>query len=141
MDIQIKPQPFTKNRLAKLKQDLRANKIRRFAAIVDHQKLNFTSNALIAWSKQSINKELSAKLKEKSYISHIYLRKTHRLWPYGLYTMVHAKSKEELNAHVNEISELLGGCEHKTLTTIKEFKKTSFNPQDVYSAQRSRQFR
>lgn len=130
MDIEIKPEPFTKEELGKLKQDLRLGKIRRFGAIVSHQKLHFSHNALVAWRKSSLGNKLSAALKEKEYLSHIYLRKPHRLWPYSLYTMVHAKTKEELSLFIDELSRLLNCREFRVLNTVKELKKTSFNPRE-----------
>ena len=128
MDIQIKSQPLTQDQLQKLKQDLRLGRIRRFGAIVNHQKLNYSYNALIAWAKESLNRELILRLKEKPYISHIYLRKAHRVWPFGLYTMIHSQTKKELDAYIQELSKLLGDYRYKALKTIREFKKTSFNP-------------
>lgn len=128
MDIEIISQAFTRGQLKKIKQDLRSGKIRRFAAIVNHQKLGFIHNAMIAWKKPVVNSSLSRKLKEKNYISHIYLRKAARLWPFGLYTMLHAQSRRELNLFIAELSELMDGCAYKVLNTVKEFKKTSFEP-------------
>lgn len=128
MDIAIKSRPFTKKQLEKIKEDLSSGRVRRFGAIVNHQKLKFTHNALIAWSKKSVSPALGAKLKEKDYISHIYLRKPHRLWPYVLYTMIHSRSSEELSLLIKELSELLSKPAYKVLNTLKEFKKTSFSP-------------
>ena len=128
MDIEITSRPFTKGQLRKIKQDLRLGKIRRFAAIVSHQKLGFSHNALIAWEKSSLSRKLANQLKNKHYISHIYLRAAGPRWPYGLYTMLHARSRKELEALIGELSKLSGGCVHKVLNTIKEFKKTSFHP-------------
>lgn len=128
MDIRIKSQPFVQGELKKIKKDLHSGRLRRFGAIVNHQKLNYSYNALIAWAKSSLNKSLAQKLKSKDYISHIYLRKPHRVWPFGLYTMLHAQTKKELDASVGELSKLLGDCGFKALKTIREFKKISFNP-------------
>lgn len=128
MDIQIKSQPFTKDELRKIKEDLSSGRLRRFGAIVNHQKLNFSHNALIAWARESLDDALGRKLKEKDYISHIYLRKVHPFWPFGLYTMIHSQSQEELDTYVRELSRLLGDRGFKILKTLREFKKTSFNP-------------
>lgn len=128
MDIAIQSRPFTKKQLEKIKEDLSSGRVRRFGAIVNHQKLKFTHNALIAWNKKSVSLSLSGKLKRKDYISHIYLRKPHRLWPYVLYTMIHAQSREELALFIKELSELLSKPAFKVLSTLKEFKKTSFIP-------------
>jgi len=129
MDIEIKPEPFSKEELEKFKRDLRLGKIRRFGAIVSHQKLRFNHNALVAWRKSSLRQKLSAALKEKEYLSHIYLRKPQRLWPYSLYTMVHAKTKEELNLFIEQLSRLLNCRDFRVLNTVKELKKISFNPE------------
>ena len=128
MDIEITSRVFTRGQLRKIKQDLRSGRIRRFAAIVNHQKLGFKHNAMITWQKPVVNNSLSRKLKEKNYISHIYLRKATRLWPFGLYTMLHAQSRKELDLFIAELSELMDGCAYKVLNTVKEFKKTSFHP-------------
>ena len=128
MDIAIKSQAFTKEALRKIKQGLSSGKIRRFGAIVSHYKLGFTHNALIAWKKHSVSEILGQKLKAKDCISHIYLRKSTRLWPYGLYTMIHAQSIEELEGCIKELSMLLKGARFKVLPTVRELKKTSFSP-------------
>lgn len=128
MDIEIKSRPFTKEQLGKIKEGLRQGRIRRFGAIANHQKLRFKHNALVAWKKESVSHKMARSLREKEYTSHIYLRKPHRLWPYGLYTMVHARSKDELDLFIRELSKLMPGCAFKVLNTIKELKKTSFNP-------------
>ena len=131
MDIEIKPEPFTKEELGKLKRDLRLGKIRRFGAIVSHQKLRFNHNALVAWKRSSPDNKLSAALKEKEYLSHIYLRKSRRLWPYSLYTMVHAKTKGELSLFIEQLSRLLNCRDFRVLNTVRELKKISFNPENM----------
>lgn len=128
MDIEIKPRPFSREQLLKIKRDLNDGRIRRFGAIVSHYKLGFSHNALVAWEKKDLNPAFSGKLKTKEYISHIYLRRFTRLWPYGLYTMLHARSRQELVSLINELSGILKGGKFKVLNTIKEFKKTSFSP-------------
>lgn len=129
MDIEIKPQPFSREELAKIKRGLKDGRLRRFGAIVSHYKLGFSHNALVAWEKKEIAPALAGKLKAKDYISHIYLRRSNRLWPYGLYTMIHARSQEELDSFLFELSALLKGRGHKILNTVREFKKTSFRPE------------
>ncbi len=135
MDIEIKPQPFSREQLVKIKRDLKDGKLRRFGAIVSHYKLGFTHNALAAWEKKEISLSFARKLKAKDYISHIYLRRSNRFWPYGLYTMVHARSQEELDSFLFELSALLKGRGHKILNTVREFKKTSFRPEKTVDKQ------
>lgn len=130
MDIEIKLEPFSREQLAKIRRDLQTGKIRRFGAIVSHYRLGFSHNALAAWEKKELAPALAKRLKAKEYISHIYLRRSSRLWPYGLYTMIHARSKKEMDSLIEELSALMNGCKHKILNTVKEFKKTSFSPEN-----------
>ena len=44
--------------------------------------------------------------------------------------MIHARSKEELDSLIEELSALMNGCKHKIMNTVKEFKKTSFSPEN-----------
>lgn len=128
MDLEIKSQPFSKRGLAQIKRSLCSGRMRRFGAIANHQQLKFSHNALIAWKIKSINRSAEERLKEKTYISHIYLRKANRLWPYSLYTMVHAHNQDELQLYVQEIRRLLKYPAYKVLNTVKEFKKVPFLP-------------
>jgi DNA-binding Lrp family transcriptional regulator len=128
MDLEIKSQPFTEKQLARIKRGLRSGKVRRFGAIANHQKLKFSHNALIAWKLKSMGEGIAEKLREKTYISHIYLRRANRLWPYSFYTMVHAHNQDELQLYVQEIRRLLKHPAYKALNTVKEFKKTPFLP-------------
>lgn len=138
MNVELKPEPFTQEQLDKIRQDLRLGRIRRFGAIVSHYKLGFIHNALIAWKKKSVSIPLSQKLKDKDYISHIYLRKSNRLWPYSLYTMIHARTKEELSLFINELSGLLNRSDCRALNTLRELKKTSFNPRKIKTNKRAK---
>jgi hypothetical protein len=58
-------------------------------------------------------------------VSHCYLRKAcPPVWPYSLYTMVHARSKYELEATIAGLVDAVQPDRYAVLHTVKEYKKT-----------------
>ncbi|MCG8470645.1 MAG: Lrp/AsnC family transcriptional regulator [Desulfobacterales bacterium] len=100
--------------------------IRRFGATLRHQKSGFTSNAMVAWrveeERVSDVGETMASFKE---VSHCYRRDPADAWPYNVYTMVHATSREACLEIASRISQKTGVSEYKVLFSKKELKKTS----------------
>lgn len=111
--------------LSLLKKYKKNGFIRRFGAILNHQKVGLKANALIAWKvkPQRINRVAKILVKFPE-ISHCYLRTTHFLWPYNLYTMLHASERKSCVLLIKMIAQKLGIAEYKVLFTLKEFKKT-----------------
>ena len=58
------------------------------------------------------------------FVSHCYARPRTAPWPYNLYGMVHAKTREELDMHVAEMRGLCG-LDCRVLVSSKEYKKSS----------------
>jgi glutamate-1-semialdehyde 2,1-aminomutase len=56
-------------------------------------------------------------------VSHCYQRLTYPDWPYNLFTMVHAKSKENCRAIARKISQETGVSDYVILFSTKEYKK------------------
>ncbi len=100
--------------------------IRRFGATLRHQKAGYGSNAMVAWYVDDADMaRAGAFMAARPEISHCYHRVNCMDWPYNLYTMVHAKTREECQAKVEELSRLSGLDEYDVLESRKEFKKTS----------------
>ncbi len=98
--------------------------IRRFGARLNHNKIGYTSNVLVAWKGRDV--ELWGKIFAKaSYVSHCYLRKPYEIWPYELYTMVHAQSDGEIKDILDSMRETAQGSEMMVLKTLKELKKST----------------
>ncbi len=98
--------------------------IRRVAAILHDRKLGYDGNAMVAWQVPA--EELGragAAAAERPEISHAYARETTADWPYNLYTMIHARSREEVEAVVEELSPSMGATDHRILPTLREFTK------------------
>ena len=100
--------------------------IRRIGAAVRPEQTGYTANALVAWdvSPEHID-EVGAALGELREVSHCYERECPEGWNFNLFTMMHARSEEELRNLVASISERFKFNGFKIYRTEKELKKTS----------------
>ncbi|MDY0131775.1 MAG: Lrp/AsnC family transcriptional regulator [Desulforegulaceae bacterium] len=100
--------------------------IRRFGATLRHQKSGYSTNAMVAWNvpEDKIH-EIGKIMAEFSFVSHCYRRDPKPEWPFNLYTMVHAKSKEGCIHKVNKMSKKSQISDFDVLYSAKELKKTS----------------
>lgn len=95
--------------------------IRRLGATIRHNLAGYEGNAMVAWKvPEERIEEVGRWFSEKPFVSHCYVRKTYPDWPYNLYTMCHAKSKEELKTLIEEASRELNLKEYEILYTVKE---------------------
>ncbi len=98
--------------------------IRRFGARLNHRKLGYAVNYLVAWEAPNIVK-IGKKFAEYDWVSHCYLRDSHINWPYELYTMIHARTEHEASRHIKTMNEAARGARMQKLKTLYELKKTS----------------
>ena len=100
--------------------------IRRIGAAIRPEQIGHAANALVAWDVAEENvDEIGAALAEMREISHCYERECPPGWNYNLFTMIHARSEEELRNIVAGISERFKFNGFKIFRTEKELKKTS----------------
>lgn len=106
--------------------ELRALKaIRRFGAMVKHQKMGFAFNGMTVWNVDDGRlDEVGAAFAEKPYVSHCYARLAKPTWPYKIYAMAHAQTQDELDGYVAELGEI-AQAEPLVLVSTKEYKKVS----------------
>jgi len=110
--------------LARVRGLLERGVIRRVAAIVRDRKLGYEGNAMVAWQVPPEKLEQAgAAAAARPEISHAYARRTTPEWQYNLYTMIHAKSREEAMAVVEELAPSIGATDRKALFTVREFTK------------------
>ena len=103
-----------------------SGEIRRFGATLRHQKAGYGANAMVAWYVDEADLErVGTFMASRPEISHCYHRVNCMDWPYNLYTMVHAKTKDQCRETVAELARLSGVEEFDVLESIREFKKTS----------------
>ena len=110
--------------LACVRDLLERGVIRRVAAIVHDRKLGYEGNAMVAWRVPPEKVEQAgAAAAARPEISHAYARRTAPEWPYNLYTMIHAKTREAAMAVVDEIAPSISATDRKALFTVREFTK------------------
>lgn len=136
-DIPLEPRPYRK--LAEeLKLDeeeivLRIRRLqekgclRRLGAVLRHRKAGFKVNAMVAWQPGDEEEadragKIMADYKE---ISHCYIREVPPEFDYRLFSMIHAKSEEQLAEIINKLSLQTGIKKHIILRSTKELKKES----------------
>ncbi len=112
--------------LEKIKNFKKKGIIRRFGAILYHQRAGVKENGMIVWNvdDNKVN-EIGEKFASFKEVSHCYERPKFNGWNYNLYTMVHGKTKEEVKKIAQKLSEISGVKDYKILFSIKEFKKSS----------------
>jgi siroheme decarboxylase len=103
------------------------NYLRRIAAILRHQKAGFTDNGMITWKVPEDKVDEAGRI-AASYatVSHCYRRPIYPDWQYNLFSMVHARSRENAEEIARQMAEELrplGVTEYAILFSTKEFKK------------------
>ncbi|MBL7153345.1 MAG: Lrp/AsnC family transcriptional regulator [Phycisphaerae bacterium] len=114
----------TRELLSVLQDWKQQGKLRRIGAIVNHFKLGLGAGAMVVWPVEPGRTEQAGrKLAAFEQVSHAYERRASRDWPYSLYTMVHAKTAEEVREIVEQMSEACGLTDYRILHTQRELKK------------------
>ncbi|MDD3268212.1 MAG: AsnC family transcriptional regulator [Syntrophomonadaceae bacterium] len=100
--------------------------IRRFGAVLRHQKAGYKVNAMTAWKVPLEEAEAAGNtMAGYKQISHCYLREVHPEFDYNLFAMIHVKSNEELSNLLGDISKSTSIKDYIVLNSIREFKKQS----------------
>jgi len=133
-DIEIVPQPFAgvaerlgvsqEEVLAWLHEAKAAGWLRRFAAVLGQRQAGYVANGMVAWRvpADSIEK-LAAVAASLPQVSHCYQRPTYPDWSYSLFTLIHAKSKEDCQAIAGKIAQATGVSDYVILFSTKGYKK------------------
>jgi DNA-binding Lrp family transcriptional regulator len=101
--------------------------MRRFSASINHSKLGFTANAMACWNMPSdIIEAAGEKIAKFPEISHCYERQASPLWPYNLFAMIHAASRETCQAIADRVrsESRLNKDNLVLLFSTREIKKT-----------------
>ena len=122
-------EPFSDEELSQLRALVADGTIRRFGAVVNHRRIGFVANALVLWQVPAEKLDAAgAALAAAPFVSHCYARAPQPDWPYTLYAMVHAMSKEALAEQIRQLSSSVkaaagGSPECFVFETLKECKK------------------
>ncbi len=150
-DIEIVSEPFAgmadrlgvsqEEVLAWLQEAKAAGWLRRFAAILHHREAGYVANGMVAWRVPDGSIErLATFAASLPQVSHCYQRRTYPDWPYSLFTMIHARSKDACRALAQQISQETGVNDYVILFSTKEYKKTRpkyFVPAEEVTTSRS----
>ncbi|MFW2438322.1 MAG: AsnC family transcriptional regulator [Arenicellales bacterium] len=102
--------------------------IRRIAAVPNHYALGYKANGMTVWDVPDDRiDELGKRVGALEFVSHCYHRPRYLPgWPYNLFAMVHAHTREEALTLVSRIADLLEEDErgHDVLFSTRILKKT-----------------
>ena len=112
--------------LARVQRLAADKKIRKMGAVLRHREVGYGANALCAWivPKERLD-EVAANMSANMAVSHCYDRTTTDNWHYNLYTMIHAKSRDECEQIAEKLANDNNVHEKIMLYSKKEWKKTS----------------
>ncbi|HBY97829.1 MAG TPA: transcriptional regulator [Chloroflexi bacterium] len=99
--------------------------MRRFAAILRHQRAGFTANGMAVFKvPESRIDEVGPIVAGFPQVSHCYRRPVYEDWPYNLFGMIHARSVENCEQIAADIAKEIGIDDYIILYSTEEFKKT-----------------
>lgn len=99
--------------------------MRKFTAILRHQKAGYKENALVVWSVPSGETEKTGQIFASfSFISHCYERKPAFMGKYNIFTMLHS-SEKNISSLIKKMTNATGIEDYQILKSIKEYKKSS----------------
>lgn len=100
--------------------------LRRWGAVLRHRQAGFVANAMVAWKVEAERAdELGQALAEFKEISHCYLREVPDEFAYNLFTMLHARTEEEIEDILARASLRTGLQDYLVIKSLKELKKAS----------------
>lgn len=98
--------------------------LRRYAGVLRHQKAGFTENVMAVWVvPEDRVEECGPLMGNARAVSHCYRRPTYPDWPYNVFTMIHTRTREEIDQVIDSISKATGLTTYCRLWTTKEYKK------------------
>ncbi|HAJ26010.1 MAG TPA: Lrp/AsnC family transcriptional regulator [Syntrophus sp. (in: bacteria)] len=99
--------------------------IRKFSAIIRHQKVGFTRNAMVVWAvPEERMDEVGKAMASLREITHCYEREPLFLEKYNLFSMVHLKDTDP-ESFIRGIASKLDITDYQILLSEEELKKSS----------------
>lgn len=114
--------------MQRLNAMLASGAIRRIGVVPNHYALGYRHNGMTVWDVADERVDaLGEQVGALPFVSHCYRRPRRRpLWPYNLFAMVHAKSREQAEAYAGQIAAVLGDAIRQSdiLYSSRMLKKT-----------------
>jgi DNA-binding Lrp family transcriptional regulator len=108
-----------------LRSLIHEGRIRKFGALLRHQKAGVTRNAMVVWAvPPDRTEEAGSVFASFPEITHCYERRPPFQGRYNLFTMIHA-GKGSLEELIGAISSKAGIGDYQVLESLEEFKKSS----------------
>jgi len=100
--------------------------IRRIGLVLRHRQMGLVANSMCVWGVTPDRVEAAgASLAKSPQITHCYERPSRAAFPYNLYAMIHAKSRENAIAIFHQLGCDAGLADGRMLWSLREFKKSS----------------
>ena len=113
--------------IAELGRMLRERVIARLGVIVRHRALGYRANAMVVWDVPNVEvRAVGSKVARADFVTLCYRRLRHLPhWRYNLYCMIHGTTREEVAAHIAELTERAGlaRCPRAVLYSRRCFKQ------------------
>jgi len=120
--------------MARLARMLEAGAIRRIGAVPNHYALGYSANGMSVWDVDDEHvARLGRVVGELPFVTHCYERVRHPpQWPYNLFAMVHARTRDEVEDKVGYIAAILGDAARAraVLYSTRILKKTGLRLTD-----------
>jgi DNA-binding Lrp family transcriptional regulator len=98
--------------------------MRRFAAVLRQRAAGFTANGMTCWVvPEDRLEEVGTKFASYPQVSHCYRRPTFDDWPYNIFTMIHAQSREKCEQTVVRLAADARIDDYTILYSHTEYKK------------------
>ncbi len=114
--------------IARMRRMLETGVIRRIGVVPNHYALGYTANGMSVWDIPDHEVErLGPLVGQLPFVSHCYRRPRNLpQWHYNLFAMVHGRSRDEVEAQVSQIADLLAEANlgHEILYSTRILKKT-----------------
>ena len=98
--------------------------INRLGAMVNHNKLGFTANAMFVCKAEKTRAiKIGEKLATLGIVSHCYQRKTFAGWPFNIFAMMHGRDMRDIRRVVEGFARSQGLKKWELLPTSEKLKK------------------
>lgn len=101
--------------------------IRRIGVVPNHYALGYRYNLMVVWNIDDAQVDhIGEQVGALDFVSHCYRRPRRAGWDYNMFSMVHGKSEQDVQAHIDELASLVGShCRGNTaLKSTAILKKT-----------------
>lgn len=100
--------------------------IRRIALVVRHRQLGFSANSMCVWKAPGDQIDAAGtRLARDPHVTHCYERPAYAAFPFNLYAMIHAKSRNEAVAVFETLGKTAGLTDGRMMWSVREYKKSS----------------